>query len=602
MPFRRSFHIAHAAAFTVLAFLPESAAAQSLSGKVTSSSSGSAVASASVQVRNAKRVVKSASTDATGQFHIDGLKTGRYTVGVSASGYRSETRKIKLPGAETLNFVLDEEVTCEDPVVDVSPGSTNDSVEGPVCVRVKVDALRYVAKVGENVSRDSAVDVSGLFPVAAASGPTPGKVPAPGLFGPSHIADADIAGLGCGDHVPTPTTMEEAFKNLLVDKCAQRRLLDQDLAQVRSKETRASALLDEINTTIQVVDEQVSKANMPDDLQPLFATGGPISKTTNDISQFTSSVEWPKFEDRLTYVRGLADNLEAFRLARYQRPTTPPAGTTYTFADFVQVASNMAAYTDLKAELQQLETDVRAALTDAARFQTFQKRVGTLAYWNGVLSSTTKTSFFITHEVTSGTLFNFTKHKKIQLATQDRLPTLQQQPVPASATSDLITVDFGNPFSISGGVAFSSIGEREFAIVDSPGPPNTSTMPPTPTSIKTFGITNKSTFHPVPIGIVHGRLTQWGNGNVGLHASFGIDGKFQPDNAGGSGVEFLTGISLSLRRFAYFTVGWHLGRTSRLTGGFKVGDQVPSGISSPPLQKSYTSGVGIAITFTAPSK
>src|SRR6266566_7408594 len=116
MPFRRSFDIARAAAFMVLAFLPQSAAAQSLSGKVNCSSSGSAVPGASVQVRSAKRVVKSASTDATGQFHIDGLKTGRYTVGVSASGYRSETRKIKLPGAETVDFLLDEEVTCEDPV------------------------------------------------------------------------------------------------------------------------------------------------------------------------------------------------------------------------------------------------------------------------------------------------------------------------------------------------------------------------------------------------------------------------------------------------------------------------------------------------------
>jgi hypothetical protein len=33
-----------------------------------------------------------------------------------------------------------------------------------------------------------------------------------------------------------------------------------------------------------------------------------------------------------------------------------------------------------------------------------------------------------------------------------------------------------------------------------------------------------------------------------------------------------------------------------------VGDTVPSGISAPPIQKSYTSGVGLAITFTTPSK
>jgi hypothetical protein len=579
--------------------LPASIAAQNLAGRITSSSDGSAIPGASVEVLRSRHVMKSTKTDATGQFTITGLSSGDYTVRTSATWHRSKTVKITFSTSQTLDVSLDETAACSNPTVDVSPTSTNDPVEGPVCVRVKFNALRYVGKVGENVTRDAAVDVSKLFPVPSA-GAAKGAVPPPSANRPSHMASGDLSGLGCGDHASTLANMEDAFQDMLIDKCAQRRLFDQDVAQVRSLEAGASSVLDQINTAVQEVDEQVSSANTPNGLQALFAVGGVIPRTRDAISQFIPT--WPKFEERLTFVRSLQDNLEAFRLTRYPPPVPPVAGATYTFADFVQSSTNLAAYNDLRSELLQLESDVRAVLTDASRFQAFQKKVGTLFYWSEVLSSTTAPSFFITHEVVSGSLFNFTKHKTIQLATQDRLPTLQQQPVSPSVTTDLIVVDFGNPFSISGGVAFSSVGEREFAIVDSPGPPNNSTTPPTPTSTKTFGITNHSSIHPLPIGIVHVRLYQWANGNYGFHASFGIDGNLQPDNAGGSGVEFLNGLSLSFRHFAYLTVGWHLGRTSRLTGGFKVGDVVPSGISAPPIQKSYTSGVGLAITFTSPSK
>jgi len=57
---------------------------------------------------------------------------------------------------------------------------------------------------------------------------------------------------------------------------------------------------------------------------------------------------------------------------------------------------------------------------------------------------------------------------------------------------------------------------------------------------------------------------------------------------------------LSLFRTMYITSGVHIGKQASLAGGFRVGDQVPSGITSPPIQTSYKAGLGLAITFTKP--
>lgn len=43
-----------------------------------------------------------------------------------------------------------------------------------------------------------------------------------------------------------------------------------------------------------------------------------------------------------------------------------------------------------------------------------------------------------------------------------------------------------------------------------------------------------------------------------------------------------------------------VGKQSQLIGGFKVGDLVPSDVTSPPVASSYKPGFGFAITFTKP--
>jgi hypothetical protein len=50
----------------------------------------------------------------------------------------------------------------------------------------------------------------------------------------------------------------------------------------------------------------------------------------------------------------------------------------------------------------------------------------------------------------------------------------------------------------------------------------------------------------------------------------------------------------------FITAGLHLGTVSALNGGYKVGDAVPTGVTTAPVTGSYKAGFGLAITFTKP--
>ena len=150
-----------------------------------------------------------------------------------------------------------------------------------------------------------------------------------------------------------------------------------------------------------------------------------------------------------------------------------------------------------------------------------------------------------------------------------------------------------SPFSLTAGIEFSTIPSREFAIVKSAGGANN-------TSINKFGLTSDSSIHPLPIALAHVRLKEFMDHRFALHGSAGASGNIQGQNSGGSSAEFLVGPSLSFFRTMYFTTGVHIGTESKLAGGFKVRDTVPSDISSVQVTKSYTAGFGFAITFTKP--
>ena len=186
--------------------------------------------------------------------------------------------------------------------------------------------------------------------------------------------------------------------------------------------------------------------------------------------------------------------------------------------------------------------------------------------------------------------FSRTKTTAITLTRADLMPGTTSA---APETVLSVSVECTSPFTVSAGVAFSTIEAHQFAIQASPA------TPPATGTVNKFVVTNNSNFHPLVLGIVHARLCEV-NETVAFHASFGLSGNFQSQSAGGSSVGFLLGPSISLFRTMFFTPGLYIGNKTKIGGGFNVGDTVPSNITTVPLQTSYATGFGFAITFTKP--
>lgn len=180
--------------------------------------------------------------------------------------------------------------------------------------------------------------------------------------------------------------------------------------------------------------------------------------------------------------------------------------------------------------------------------------------------------------------------------TVDESPTLDGS-TPAVKTQDaFLTITCASPVALSAGVAFSSIEQKEFAIVKSAG------STPGGPSVAKFGTLSDSAFHPMPAAFVHGRLVESADHKVGLHATLGVSGNIQGQASGGSSAEFLTGLSLALWRTIYLSAGLHIGTRAELAGGFHEGDLVPSDISTiqGQVKRSYTAGFGFAFSFGKP--
>jgi len=204
-------------------------------------------------------------------------------------------------------------------------------------------------------------------------------------------------------------------------------------------------------------------------------------------------------------------------------------------------------------------------------------------------------SFHASKPVRCGNLFNQTGNTTVNILAADLTPTLDGGAPIIKAQGPFTTVTCATPFAVTAGVAFSTIQQKEFAIVKSNGGPGNP-------SVNEFQSLNDSRIHPMPIGMVHVRLAEWGNHVYAFHGSLGVAGNFQSQSAGGSSAEFLPSVSFSFWRTMFLSIGPQIGTKSALAGGFKEGDPVPSDITTiqGQVKRSYTVGFGFALTFTKP--
>lgn len=240
------------------------------------------------------------------------------------------------------------------------------------------------------------------------------------------------------------------------------------------------------------------------------------------------------------------------------------------------------------ASVSSMLATASAYLPNADKSVNYIKQRQIFEFWDDRLSKVTAAEFVVRQNVACETLAHETKSIGIALSRIDLSPTLSgSMPVSVSPTSALVTVTCPSAFSVSGGLAISFVKTQTYGLI-----------PTSTAGTSTFGITKITNQSLMPIAMVHARL--YGYRHVALHAGFGVAAHAQDDAAGGTGAEYLLGLGVSLFRTIYITPGWQSGRTAALSPGYSLGQTAASGVTAAPLVNGYSSGFGLAITFTKP--
>ena len=313
-----------------------------------------------------------------------------------------------------------------------------------------------------------------------------------------------------------------------------------------------------------------------------------LEQTLNTKAKTASGDDQKALQSEAQRVHTTADNLDD--KTKQLTKTTSLLGWATTENQRV-----VAAIPDLEAsstKYTDFETAQEALISWKTRMSDLRDRwkAYKTAKDNGKTEEENPSPFSLTVSADCEFAFSRTKTTAITLTRADLMPGTTSA---APETVLAVSVECTSPFTVSAGVDFSTIEKHEFAIQASPA------TPPATGTVNKFVLTNNSNFHPLPLGMIHARLCEFDE-RFALHASLGLAGNIQSQSAGGSSAEFLIGPSFSLFRTMFLTPGLHIGTKTVIGGGFNVGDTVPSNITTVPLQKSYTTGFGFAITFTKP--
>lgn len=437
-----------------------------------------------------------------------------------------------------------------------SANSTGETVEGPACVEVgAVNTLRYFVTVTTAATQTAGPSPASIFPSSGNNN----------------------AGAGTGS------------KDLDTLQGRVRRL-QTDVRERQDDNRAAAAKFDDLTARLK---EFVSHSDESVSSGQFGALINRISTLKAEIDRATQNSGWKTSDDLLKSVHLIqndwanlpVDHPEVFSVAATQKQNTD-------------------TYNALKTQLADLETQALSQASGSDPAKAVGKDLGLLTYWSNVFGGflnadgsvpqDPSVKFTLHQTVTCGTLFNFNKQVAVKLTVGDRLPFFDAQQMSTQTRDAFVTVTCGSPFSISAGVGLSFVQQREFAIVQS------ATAPGATTTVNKFGYSSLSSVNPVPLAVAHLRVADWGDHRYALHASFGVAANIQGTNGGGSSAGYMPGLSLSLFRTMYITGAAYIGKQGSLAGGFKVGDVVPSNVTTPPVQSSYKAGFGLAITFTKP--
>ena len=438
-------------------------------------------------------------------------------------------------------------------------GNVSDSgrtKEGPICVRVHYNRLRFNLAVNFDTTQSKGVDPSGV------------------------LLTGNVPGAGAGGTDLTETARNTQLDNIRIALTS----LDRDA-------TKVSEGIDSVKVLLAFLDNSIA--------------GGGVFPEEVVKEKYKALRDALQAEQRLRTGILVPDTVTG---ACSQPPGNPAAGSALDTlqqyrADNQFYATNQKLIDDLivLANLYRCGTPKQTALpTNVSIIKFWDNRFQELGLSttlpDAAMGQLTLADFFVTSTLLRcGNIFNQSSSTTASLTTYDESQTLSGSLSAPNAQQDknFFTITCASPFAVSAGVEFSTVPSREFAIVKSAGGANN-------TSTNEFGYSSQSSFHPLPAAIVHARIWESQSQRYAFHISAGASGNIQGQNSGGSSAEFLAGGSFSFFRTMFVTAGLHIGTKTSLAGGFKVGDTVPSDVTTVPVTKSYTTGFGIAITFTKP--
>jgi hypothetical protein len=435
-------------------------------------------------------------------------------------------------------------------------GNVSDSgrtKEGPVCVQIHYNRLRFNLAVNFDTTQAKGADLSSVILTGVVSGNAAGA--------------------------RNDTEREAQLQNILTALNQQ----DNDAGAV-------STGIDAVKALVAFLDNVISAhSSFPNDI---------VLQKYKDLRRFLQASE------RLQRGILVPDSVTG------ACPQTPGAAAAGSILDILQQdRSDAAFYAGHAANIDSAITLANLYRCGAPKQIALPGNVAILKFWSerfqeiglsttlpeASLNQLSLSDFFVVSTyLQCGNIFNQSSSTTASLTTYDETATLSGNLAAPTAQQDktFFTLTCASPFAVSGGVEFSTIPSNEFAIVKSVGSGTTST--------NKFGYSSNSSFHPLPVALAHVRVWESQNQKYAFHFSAGASGNIQGQNSGGSSAEFLTGGSLSFFRTMFVTAGLHIGTKTSLAGGFKIGDAVPSDITTVPVTKSYTTGFGLAITFTKP--
>ena len=438
---------------------------------------------------------------------------------------------------------------------------------GPACVRVQFNALRYEAVLGTTVTFTPGPDLTLPFlpivPGETTTGraaPVPGGTPSPeaGAAAP----DAFTAGF------------QELMQQLRAIETRRTNEVERPAAEALAKVGKAR---DQVQAGVRASDAAL-QASGPDGVLAIIDTVKPGVQTGIGAA-------WPTD----TVLALLADIDEV--VARLKTLPVDGSGGSMTWQKWYQ-GGNRESYDWALARCATLRSLVESMGPRSDAAKAVAELQAALAVWLKVLEAVKgggSDSFKLELNVGCGFNFNQTKSTKVELVKRDRLA-----PPTAVTREEIVTIECSTPLSVSAGFGFSTVDEQDFGFVSFTKTGTDAQGNPTSTVVQHFALEQRSNFRPLPLLLVNTRFAE-PNETWAVHGSLGAAVDLKSGEAG-TDVEFLVGPSVSIKRSLFITLAFHAGRVPKLAGGYEPGDEVPEGVSEPPLETEWKSGV--ALTFT----